>query len=98
MKVEDIRLCHSAVSDRVFAGKLNKAGNEWLDKKDVTDDFLNCVLNRWVGFEQTITAPDGTKYEVRVKKVESAETGAETVVVGPRKSALRMFDDPDEVV
>ncbi len=88
MKVENIRVCHSALSDRVYAGKLNKKGDQWLSKKDVTNDFINCVLNRWVGFEQTITAPDGTEYEIRVKKKEPDNDSKPTT--------LRRSNDPDE--
>jgi hypothetical protein len=39
-----IRVSKGALSDTIYAGHLNKAGNMWLDgKQDVTEDFYNTM-------------------------------------------------------
>ena len=69
MKVENIRIAVSPLTDTVYAGKLSKDKTYWLDKKDVTDDFLGAVIDRWKNTFQTITTPDGKRYRIEVKLI-----------------------------
>ena len=70
MKVEldSITLGHSPISDRIFAGIPLKAG-QWRHKKDVTNDFIACVISRWEGHVESISDSVGNTYEISVKKV-----------------------------
>lgn len=63
-----IRLGFSPITEKVYAGKLNKDGSFKSDKQDVTNDFIGTVINRWNGYEETITAGE-KKYKIRVEEI-----------------------------
>ncbi len=73
MKVSDIRLGHSPLTDKIYAGRLNKDGAKWLEKTDVTNDFIHAAIGRWSGYKEKITGPDGEMYEFNVNKIESEQ-------------------------
>ncbi len=67
-KVDNIRLGVSPITDKIFAGFLNETGNKWLDKKDVTQDFLKVVIDRFGGYSEIIS-DDEEHWEITVKKI-----------------------------
>lgn len=68
-KLDNIRLAKSALNDTIYIGVLNKNGDTWIDKKDITDDFLRAVIARWNGFEETITSTiDKKEYKISIKE------------------------------
>lgn len=70
MKVDldKIKLGHSPLSGRIFAGIIIKEG-VWRHKIDVTNDFLTCVIHKWEGHTEVIDAGDD-KWEITVKKIK----------------------------
>lgn len=68
--ISDIRIAKSGLTDNVYAGMISSDGTTWLQKKDVTTDFITAVLHRWAGFSQTINASDGKSYRITVKKID----------------------------
>ena len=70
MKVEEIRIGKSALSDTIYAGKLDKKGIGFTQKHDITSDFIGAVIARWGGFKETLTCSDGKKYEITVKEIK----------------------------
>ena len=46
MKVDEIRLGVSPLTGTIFAGKLDKSGKGWLDKKDVTEEAVRSVFEK----------------------------------------------------
>lgn len=69
MKLEELRLMKSAITDNFYVGKPSKDGLTWSSKIDVTNDFLACVLARWAGYTENITCDNGKKYEIAVKEI-----------------------------
>lgn len=71
MKVdlEKIKLGHSSMSDSVYAGTVNAKSKKWINKIDVTNDFLACVIARFGGFREEIQSEDGKIYEIMVKEI-----------------------------
>jgi hypothetical protein len=67
IELEKIKLGHSPLSGRIFAGSIIKEG-VWRNKIDVTTDFLQCVINKWEGHEEVIES-DGQKWKVTVVKL-----------------------------
>lgn len=69
MKVdlEKVTLGHSPITDSVFAGTLVKPGL-WKNKKDVTNEFIGCVISRWEGHKEIISSGNST-WEISVKKI-----------------------------
>jgi hypothetical protein len=67
IELEKIRLGHSPLSGRIFAGSIIKEG-VWRNKIDVTNDFLQCVINKWEGHEEVIEA-NGEKWKISIKKL-----------------------------
>lgn len=72
MKIEldNLRLGHAALSDKIYAGILSKDGKTWLNKVDVTNDFITAAIARWGGFKEVLTASDGKKYEITIKEIK----------------------------
>ena len=68
--MKNLRLGLGGITDNVYVGRVNKAGTEWLDKQDVTSDFLACVIDSFLGNETTITSSTGEKFSVVVRKIE----------------------------
>lgn len=71
MKAEQIALGVSPITKTVFAGRLNKGKNMWLEKTDVSDMFMACVIERFVGYVEEVEDNAGNKYEITVKKIKS---------------------------
>lgn len=67
INIEEIRLGHSPLTDTIFAGKLNAKGSQWLSKKDVTNDFISCVIQRWENKEEIISS-DNSRWEITVRR------------------------------
>lgn len=69
VELERVTLGHSEITDKIFAGILNKKGNLWLKKVDVTNSFIACVVSRWENHTETITS-DNNEWEIIVKKIK----------------------------
>ena len=67
--LDKIILGKSDLTDTIFAGVLNKKGNMWLQKKDVTHQFLDCVIKRWENQQETISSGD-SQWVITVKKIK----------------------------
>jgi len=68
----NIRISTSPLTGRIYAGRLNKKGNAFLDgKMDATSDVLRAVIEKaeYHGGAFDIQAGDD-KWEVTVKKVQ----------------------------
>lgn len=72
VELERIILGHSEITDSVFAGIPNKSGNMWLKKHDVTNHFIDCVIKRWEGQKEIITAGNDS-WEISVKKIKPTQ-------------------------
>lgn len=70
MKAEQISLGVSPITETVFAGRLNKGKNMWLEKADVTDMFTDCVIKKYLGHTTEVEDEKGNKYEITVKKIK----------------------------
>ena len=73
VELENIRLGHSVLTDKVFAGivaKQAKAGAIlWKNKIDVTNDFIDAVIKRWENQTEKISLGEN-EWEVTVKKIK----------------------------
>jgi hypothetical protein len=67
----------SALTDTVYAGRLNKSGKMWRsdDQHDVTSDFLRVVIE-WcgVGKRRTINVGGEPKYSVSVTRISTKKS------------------------
>jgi hypothetical protein len=73
-----LRLAVSAFGQRAYVGRVNKAGNCFLDgKQDVTSDFFKAVIDCFGGYEVVITGDSGRKWKVRCELVpdDNGEVG-----------------------
>jgi NAD dependent epimerase/dehydratase family enzyme len=70
MSIGNIRLAVGGISDRVYAGYVNEDQRTWREKKDITNDFLAAVIERWNGYEETIKSSDGKRYKITVKEIK----------------------------
>jgi hypothetical protein len=70
VELENIKLGHSSITDRIFAGITNKKGDKWLNKQDVTDTFIGAVISRWENQTETIVSGKD-EWQITVKKLKS---------------------------
>ena len=70
--VAKITVACAALSNRIYAGRVNKAGNAFLDgKQDVTSDVLKAVIDKVKpGHVETVTVDGVPKYEIEVREVK----------------------------
>ncbi len=73
MDLTSIRIAKSALTDNVYAGFLDKDQISWLEKVDITNDFLKAVIERWAGFGQILNSSYGKSYYITVKEVDNAK-------------------------
>jgi hypothetical protein len=74
----NLRLAVSAFGQRAYVGRVNKAGNCFLDgKQDVTSDFFKAVIDYFGNHEVIIEGDSGRKWKVRCEAV-----GNESPAVG----------------
>jgi hypothetical protein len=68
--LEKVTMNISPLTDEVFVGVTEKNNpNVWRKKKNVTNEFLACVIARWNGYEQEIIDSTGKKYLISLKEV-----------------------------
>lgn len=73
MPAKPLRLGISALGQRAYVGRVNKAGNCFTDgKQDVTSDFFKAVVDYFGGNEVVITGDSGRKWRVRCVQIEDA--------------------------
>lgn len=67
---ENIKLGVSPLTKTVYAGRLNKRGDMWLHKTDVTEQFISCCLEYFeVGTENTISINGTPTVKITVKNI-----------------------------
>jgi len=59
MAYQNLKLGVSPLTNTVFAGRVNKKGDMWLDKVNVTEQFLSCVLTYFEDKTENIISADG---------------------------------------
>lgn len=70
MANKPIRVAMAALSERIYAGRSNKAGNGFLEPRyDVTSHVLKAIIEKvGVGYTMDVECDDGKKYEITVKE------------------------------
>jgi len=58
------------LTDTIYAGFIDKDGESWIDKVDVTKDFWKAVIETFVDDSRIITSSNEEKFEVIVRKVK----------------------------
>ena len=77
MKLEDIKLGVSPLTDTVFMGTVSKRDpGLWLVKREATSELCRALLT-WVppGSIRTIRGSNGKSYEIEVREVQPASEG-----------------------
>lgn len=71
--MKNIKMGYSPLTETIFAGTINKKGDMWLKKEDVTRDFIACIIE-FVGINDTRTIKvDGKdKFIVSIKEIKEA--------------------------
>lgn len=72
MSTNPIRVATAVISNRIFAGRLNKAGDAFKGERfDVTSDVMKAVIDKiGVGFEANVEVGGEPKYVIRVTEYE----------------------------
>ena len=71
MKIKDIHITKSAIGDKIYVCTISKKNPcLMLQKEDRTNEFLRAVIDRWEGYEETISNDKGEKFKISCKKVK----------------------------
>lgn len=77
MKITDVRLAVSPITDTVMAGTIMPDGVTWREKHDCTNDFFAALLVLVPpGAVREINSSSGKRYEIKVVEID-AETRRE---------------------
>jgi ssDNA-binding replication factor A large subunit len=75
VSVKSLRLAVSALGQRAYVGRVNKAGNCFLDgKQDVTSDFFKAVIDYFGDHEVVIEGDSGRQWRVRCVEIKNEPT------------------------
>jgi hypothetical protein len=55
--------------DNIYLGKLNKDKTMWLNKRDITNNFFQVVLERFNGCETEIVSSSGKRYLLTCQEI-----------------------------
>ncbi len=70
VELEDVQINFSSLTDEVFLGVAEKnRPHMWKHKKNVTSNFIACLIARNKGQVHTVTDQDGKSYEITVKEL-----------------------------
>lgn len=74
MKVdlEKLKLSVSPITGEVFVGITNKSGEKWLHKLEVTNQFLDALLHKFLGREKkkkTEIYCGSAKWDITVERI-----------------------------
>lgn len=61
----------NTLGDVIQVGRVSKDGTRFLDWEDKTQEFYRALFHMFGGYETNVTAPDGTRWIVRVEKESS---------------------------
>jgi len=71
MAYEKLRMGVSPLTKTVYVGRVTKDEKMWIDKKDMTEEFLKCCAEYFeAGTENTLTV-DGKPYLILIAKEDS---------------------------
>lgn len=74
MQKKPLHLAISAFGQRAYVGRVNKAGNCFLDgKQDVTSDFFKAVIDYFGDHETVIEGESGRKWKVRCEQITETQ-------------------------
>ncbi len=74
MKVElnDLVLAVNPLTDEVFIGVPEKRNPRiFRHKKTLTDNFYQCAMQKWDGFEEEVESSSGKKYKISITEIKS---------------------------
>jgi len=75
MKLEDIHIASSPLTDRLYLGTLSKKDpGLWTSKVDCTSAFIGALMH-WTppGIVRLVTDNHGNQFEIEVRKIGQAE-------------------------
>ena len=71
MAYENLKLGVSPLTKTIFAGRVSKKGGMWIDKVDITEQFLRCCMEYFEpNTENTIYVNGKPEFIIIVKKAE----------------------------
>jgi hypothetical protein len=74
MDIDELRVAKGSISDRVYAGILDEEKELWKEKKDITNDFIQAVIDVFGGYKTVITDSEtGKSYKIKVVEVDNED-------------------------
>ena len=69
MKLEQLEISCSLLTDKIYLGKPNKKGDTFLEKIDITAKATGAVIQSLGEGTKTLTFGNGAKYRITIEKL-----------------------------
>ena len=98
MKLENLKLWYSGLSERFYAGFLRESKNATYatHSLDVTDAVISAMINRWNGFRQEVVSSNGKRYEISVKEIHPDQDEKDATIEHMEEVSAEVAAWPEE--
>ena len=69
MKLDQLEISCSLLTNKIYLGRPNKKGNEFLEKIDITAKATGAVIQSLGEGTKTLTFGNGSKYKITIEKL-----------------------------
>ncbi len=69
MKLDQLKISCSLLTDKIYLGRPNKKGNAFLEKIDITTKATGAVIQSLGEGTKTLTFGNGAKYRITIEKL-----------------------------
>lgn len=82
MKLDQLEISCSLLTDKIYLGRPNKKGDAFLEKIDITTKATGAVIQSLGEGTKTLTFGNGAKYQITIEKL--TEEGQEILLYDNR--------------
>ena len=79
MKLDQLEISCSLLTDKIYLGKPNKKGNTFLEKIDITAKATGAVIQFLGEGTKTLTFGNGAKYKITIEKLTEEDQEVELI-------------------
>ena len=79
MKLDQLEISCSLLTDKIYLGRPNKKGNAFLEKIDITAKATGAVIQSLGEGTKTLTFGNGAKYQITIEKLTEEDQEVELI-------------------
>ncbi len=79
MKLDQLEISCSLLTDKIYLGRPNKKGDAFLEKIDITTKATGAVIQSLGEGTKTLTFGNGAKYKITIEKLTEEDQEVELI-------------------